>query len=296
MAGAILVLSTFATAAPIADETAARQRAAAVSTNQSRAGVVIHAVAGGWGEASTNDIETVLHSVASVLLEHFPGRHLDPIVVSHSDTDPFTLFERGPNNEYRVQLTVSGRYWAGYAYEFAHELSHILSNYEHRGYSSRITDNQWFEESLCEVASLYALKELSVVWALSPPYPEWAAHAPMFARYARHHLNESHRRLPQGVSLAAWFERNERDLAQTPYLRGKNELVANALLPLFDEDPRIWEAIGYLNSQVHGGNFRDYLQAWHASAPDEYKDVIRHIARLFGIEPSLQLSRASPGG
>lgn len=293
MISAVLALSTLAVAAPIEGELTPPPRTAAAPPKQSRPSLLIHAVAGGWGHARTKDIETVLYSVASVLLDHFPGRHLDPIVVSHSNTAPMTLFARGPNNEYRVHLSASDRYWARYAYEFAHELSHILTNYEHHAYSAGTTHNQWFEEALCEVASLYALRQLSVTWKLSPPYPHWAAYAPMFARFAQHHLNESHRRLPSELSLAAWFERYERDLARTPYLRAHNELVASVLLPLFEENPRNWEAVGYLNLHARGGNFRDYLHAWHASAPEKYKGVIKYIAALFGFERSDRASQAA---
>ena len=293
MTGAMLALSTLATAAPVEGEAAPPQPTAATSTKQRSARLVIHLVEGGWGDARTQDIETVLYSVASVLLEHFPARRLDPIVVSHTATRPKTLFKRGPNNEYRVHLSASDRFWARYAYEFAHELSHILTNYEHRAQARGKADNQWFDEAVCEVASLYALKQLSVVWESSPPYSHWAAYAPTFARYADYLLNESHRRLPRELSLAAWFERNEGDLTRTPYLRAHNELVANVLLPLFDENPRIWGAFGYLNLQAHGGKFRDYLQAWHASAPDQYKGVVRYIAALFGLERSIQASRGN---
>ncbi len=275
-----------------ADKPAAPQRAAAVSGNEQRARSAIRVIGGGWGDARNEDIETVLNSVASVLLDNFPGWRLDPIVVTHTDRPPVTLFKRGANNEYRVRLSVKDRYWARYAYEFAHELSHILTHYEHHAYPVGTTYNQWFEESLCEVASLFALRQLSAVWESSPPYRHWVAYAPNFERYAQHLLSERHRRLPPEVSLAAWFERNAADLTQTPYLRSHNEIVANVLLPLFEENPQIWEAIGYLNLEADSGNFRDYLRAWHANAPDDYKDIIEYITTLFGLAGKNQASRA----
>src|SRR4051794_31163851 len=55
-------------------------------------GVEIRVLDRGWGNARAADIESVLYSVAGILLEHFPGRRLDPIVVSHSPERPITLY------------------------------------------------------------------------------------------------------------------------------------------------------------------------------------------------------------
>ncbi|MBI2508988.1 MAG: hypothetical protein HYV99_03100 [Betaproteobacteria bacterium] len=248
-------------------------------------GLEIRVLAGAWGNVRTEDIETVLYSVAAVLLENFPGKRLNPILVFHSDTRPFILYEKGPNNEYRVYLTAKDGDWAQYAYEFAHELGHILAHYERHAYSGTTAHNQWFEEALCEVASLYVLRRLAFAWEVSPPYPHWAAYAPTFEKYAERFLSERHRRLPPATALATWFAQNEQELARNPYLRVHNEVVANLLLPLFEENPHLWVAIGSLNLASEGDSFRDYMQAWHANAPEECKDIIQYLMALFGIVP-----------
>ncbi|MBI4203932.1 MAG: hypothetical protein HY527_02790 [Betaproteobacteria bacterium] len=248
-------------------------------------GLEIRVLAGAWGNARAEDIETVLYSVAAVLLEHFPGKRLNPILVFHSDTRPFILYEKGPNNEYRVDLTAKDGDWAQYAYEFAHELSHILTHYERHAYPGTTAHNQWFEEALCEVASLYVLRRLAVAWQVSPPHPDWAAYAPAFEKYAERFLSEPHRRLPPATSLATWFAQNEQDLARNPYLRGQNEVVANILLPFFEENPRLWLAIGCLNQEPKGNSFRDYMQTWHDNALEDCKGMIKHIMALFGVLP-----------
>lgn len=255
----------------------------------------IQVVAGGWGNARTEEIKAVLDSIAAILLEHFPGRRLSPISVRHTDQHPATLYRRGPNDAYRVFLSAQDRRWARYAYEFAHELSHILSNYEHHVFSKMTTFNQWFEEALCETASIYALKRLAVAWEIAPPYPHWAAYAPAFERHAQRLLTEPRRRLPHDMSLAGWLERNEPELRSNPYLRGHNEIVANLLLPLFEENPQIWEAIGYLNPGAKSSSFREYLRSWHASAPEDYKDIIRYIMALFGFSADETMPLGDPG-
>ncbi len=271
---------------------AAAPQAAEYQYNK-RPGLEIRGLEGGWGDARAEDIETVLYSVAAVLLEHFPGRRLNPILVAHSDERPLTLFEKGPQGEYRIYLSASDQHWAHYAYEFAHELSHVLTNYEHYASSGTITPNQWFAEALCEAVSLYALKQLALAWDVSPPQPRWRTYAPELEQFAERFIREPHRRMPPDTLLATWFEQREQDLRRNPYLRPYNEVVANVLLPLFEENPEIWQAIGYLPAK--GASFRDYLHAWRANAPDECKDIITYVMALFGLlQDGRQTGTASP--
>lgn len=258
-------------------------------------GLEIRVLAGEWGDARAKDIETVLYSVAAVLLEHFPGKRLNPILVAPSDKRPLILYEKGPNSEYQVYLTAKDGDWAQHAYEFAHELSHILTRYERNAHSGVTASNQWFEEALCEVASLYVLRRLASAWEVSPPHPHWAAYAPTFEKYAERFLSEPHRRLPPATSLATWFAQNEQDLARNPYLRGHNEVVANILLPFFEENPRLWLAIGCLNQEPKGASFRDYMQTWHDNALEDCKGMIKRIMALFGVLPQPPRSYASSG-
>jgi hypothetical protein len=250
-----------------------------------RPGLEIRVVGSDWGTAQQQDIETVLYSVAAILLEHFPGKRLHPIVVTVAADRPITLFRRGPANEYLVRLSARDRHWARYAYEFAHELAHILTNYEHHAPGGALRPNQWFEEAVCEAASLYALKRLAFAWEVWPPHPHWAAYAPEFRHYVERFLGESHRQLPSDMPLSTWFRRNEQELQDKPYVRGHNEVVANILLPLFEENAEVWEAISYLNVEGRSGNLKAYLQAWHDNAPEQYRDVIRYIMGLFGLLP-----------
>lgn len=226
----------------------------------------------------------MLQSVAAILLEHFPGRRLYPIVVSHGADRPLTLYRKSRDETYQVRLSATDAQWTRYAYEFAHELSHILTNYDHQVDVQAARFNGWFEEALCEAASLYVLKRLAFEWEVRPPHPGWRAYAPRFQQYVERFLYESHRRLPPEVTLAIWFDQHEQALRGSPHLRNHNEVVANLLLPLFEENAEFWEAIGYLNVDRSGGDsFREYLQRWHDNAPEDYRDTIRYIMALFGV-------------
>ncbi|NML14985.1 tripartite tricarboxylate transporter substrate-binding protein [Azohydromonas caseinilytica] len=236
---------------------------------------------GGWGEANTRDIRDVLVAVARELQERIPGRPLAPIVVSHSTRAPLSLYERGPRGEYQVQLTVSGDRWAGYVYEFAHEFCHVLANYDRHPHFQAADAHQWFEEALCEVSSLYTLQRFAAEWEIAPPSPRLQAYAQELQASADRFLAEKHRQLPPGQTLAAWYAENARRLRGSAYDRNRNEVVATQLLPLFEENPELWEALGYLNLDAPGGSFEDYLRTWRDNAPPALRDSISYVMALF---------------
>jgi hypothetical protein len=243
---------------------------------------------GGWGNAPTTEIEALLQAVASELLPYFPGRELSPIVVSHSDETPIVLYEKGADDEYQMHLCATSTRWPQYAYEFAHELCHVLSNYERHVVPGMSRRHQWFEESLCEVASLYTLKRMTHTWLNAAPDPNWAGHGPSFGQFAQRFFAEPHRQLSPNARFPAWFEQHQRDLSRNPYLRQHNEVVANLMLPLFERHPQGWGALSYLNldPKASTSNFHDYLRRWHNTVPQEQKSLVREIMALFGVTDS----------
>jgi NitT/TauT family transport system substrate-binding protein len=236
---------------------------------------------GGWGNANTRDIRDVLVAVARELQERIPGRPLAPIVVSHSTRAPISLYERGPRGEYQIQLTARDDRWAGYVYEFAHEFCHVLGNYDRHPHFQAASAHQWFEEALCEVSSLYTLERFAAEWQFAPPSPRLQAYAQELQASADRFLAEKHRRLPPGQTLAAWYAENAQRLSSGAYDRDRNEVVATLLLPLFEENPELWEALGYLNLDAPGGSFKDYLHNWRDNAPPELRDSISYVMALF---------------
>lgn len=247
-------------------------------------GLLIRVADGGWGDAAPEEIETLLYAVAAELLTHFPGRRIDPVIVSHARRAPIVLYEKGPGGEYQVHLAAKDKRWAEFVYEFSHEICHIVANYEHHAPPHKV-GHQWFEEAMCETASLYTLRRFSATWGESPPRAEWAPYAPSLHRYAEQMVNEPHRRLPANTTLATWFRDNEPALRDNPELRDRNEVVANQLLPLLEQNPGDWEAIGFLNLDVpdEATSFRAYLQHWYRRAPWQHKQFIRRTLGMFQL-------------
>jgi hypothetical protein len=251
--------------------------------------VKIEVQGGDWDGASPDDIQLLLNAVATELLAHFPGRRLDPIVVSRSLQGPVVLFQKGSQNQSQVRLAAGGRRWGEYIYEFSHEMFHILANYQYRA-PPKVSQYQWFEEMLCETASLYMLKQFTARWEQAPPRTQWVSYAPSLQRFTQRALTEQHRRLPPNISFAQWFRDNGPALRASPYLRDKNELVASYFLPILEQH-QDWRAFAFLNpvASQPAVSFNDYLLGWQARTPATQRELVARSIRIF------QPERFAPG-
>jgi hypothetical protein len=230
-----------------------------------------------WGD-EPKSVHAILASGARELWVYFPKRSLKPILVEPLG-GPITLFDRGRQGEYRVRLDTGDNLWSQWTYQFAHEFGHILSNYDDVAHA-----NHWFEETICEVASLFVLQRLAETWSKDASPASWRKYAPELHKYAEARIAKA--RLPENTELPQWYEANARSLARTGYERDKNTLVAVQLLPLFDKAPEHWEAITWLAKakKGHGESFAEFLKAWQGHCPEKHRDFVAAIAQKFAID------------
>ena len=237
-----------------------------------------------WGNGHPKDIHEILKSVAEILFPLGGKKPYDPIWVGKSENGPIILYQRGKKGEYIINLNTQDRYWCQYAFQFSHEVGHILCNYR-EGNSS----NLWFEETLCEVASLYSLLRLEKKWEHNPPYPQWKDYGPEFTKYAQQRMIKYQNEIPD--NLERWLDDNTATLAAEPINRPRNVALAVRLLPLFDKFPEGWSACAFLNEKKSkkAKNFYSYMNEWYFSCPTKKKkEFVKKIANEFGFKLPLE--------
>jgi len=248
--------------------------------------LLIRVARGDWGDATEENIERVLRSAAEQLQQFCPCRR-NPIVVEHTEGPPRVLYRKGTKGETLVRLNVTGTYWAQFAYQFAHEFCHICCGYEKK--AGRSNPNQWFEESLCETASLFAIRRMADAWKTNPPYPNWRDFVKHLDSYAADLLANDKRKLPSQMTFAQWFTLNESKLRENNGCdRDRNGVIANnILLPLLEKNPESWEAVACLNAEpsCEPGGFAQYLAVWRRATTDNHRAFIQGIAETFGVQP-----------
>lgn len=227
--------------------------------------------------ASEADIKAVLDSATKELWKNFPdGHQIEPVVVTRGHDGPITLFQRNLRKEIVVRLDTSDTYWSQYAYQWSHELCHILC-----AYRDDAKDNKWFEESLCELASLYTLRAMAESWKTHPPYSNWKDYGKSLKSYAGD-IIAKHPDITTG-GLAGFYTKNKDTLRSSATRRDLNATVAIALLPLFEKNPSNWAAVPYLNATpaTAGMTLTQYLKKWHDDAPEKHRPFIRSLATHF---------------
>ncbi len=220
----------------------------------------ITVVNGNWGRVSLASILAVLESGYRMLTSAFGVRLDATIRVCRWRQDyPMVVYGRRP---YQIFLSTGDTYWSQYVFQFSHELCHVLTGFERY----REHRHKWFEESLCELASLFVLHRLAEDWKHQPPDAVYRAaeFAPNHRIYALNREQQHSARLEQ--DLPAWYAENCSELETNPYDRVRTGVVAAALRPRFLQEPSLWEACRRLNFWDPNGDevFCGYLDSWCA--------------------------------
>jgi hypothetical protein len=246
----------------------------------------IRVQAGGFGEVSAADITAVLQSAAGELFRYWPGTQLPSIDVYHRTDHPQTDSIRAAGNRIAIGLTARDNHWAQYSFQFAHEFCHVLANYSN---SSRPLvryprhANLWLEESLCETASLFALRAMGRSWQTNPPHPAWREYAVWLDSYAKERLALAKNRLPPRTQFSVWFRENQSVLRRSPTERSRNTIIAAQLLPIFEAEPRGWEALAFLNSPSTDpkSSLTQYLAQWRSRCPQGLRSFVTKVKAVF---------------
>jgi len=232
-------------------------------------------------QASAADIGAVCQSAAESLTDGWKQPIDVKVLVVKGKHGPFTAFRKNTRGESVVQLDTGGTLWSQYAYQFSHELCHVFCHG-----SDDYSGNLWFEETLCETASLYCLRRMSETWRTKAPYPNWKGYAPSLAGYARN-VVAKRTRYPELIKLGmpAFYQKHRARIEAEPCDRALNGAMSIVLLSLFERDPQQWEAIRWLNPSPSpkGETFQTYLKKWHAAAPEKHRAFIAEIADMYGV-------------
>jgi hypothetical protein len=220
-----------------------------------------------------------LSSAGRELWRFFPDYEIEPFVVGRGEKSPIVFHNRNARGEIVMKLTTKNTFWSQYAYQFGHEFCHILCGFDRDG-----SKNEWFEETLCETASLFVMRAMAKTWKNDAPYPNWVDYRHSLQDYADDVI-EKRIAIPKG-GLAAFYRENEAKLNESTTDRELNGAVANVLVGWFEENPENWESVRWINSSpaVAGETFGEYLGKWHAAVPERRKAFVERIAKAFEIE------------
>ena len=176
-------------------------------------------------------------------------------------------------------LDSGDRNWSQVAYQFSHELGHVLC-----GDLSLELPQRWFEEAFCESVSLWTMERMGVSWKTDPPYGNWKSYAPKLTDY----VCEVRKRVASPESLSEWFEAHREHLDQEPCDRNMNLVLAKRLADEANEDPALYQSFYYLRRGGHDtpvDSMEWLLANWIEHCPEELRFAPRAVAEMLKVTP-----------
>jgi hypothetical protein len=186
-----------------------------------------------------------------------------------------------------IIVDIGERAWSQLAYQFGHELGHILAN-SWQPHAKPKPPCQWLEEAMAEAFSLRGLGHLSESWKKNPPFPDDNAFGNAIAEY-RQNVIQNYTKLAAEQGLinnpAAWFAKQRSEI-EAAGLIPFGQAASLTILAEYENAPDCVEALGALNRWPGrtGVPIEDYLGQWEASCtelqaraslPNRLREILR---------------------
>jgi hypothetical protein len=187
-------------------------------------------------------------------------------VDDHSSGPPaIWLHDDAPKTAWII-VDIGARAWSQLAYQFGHELGHVLCN-SWGPLAKPRPPSQWLEEALAEAFSIRGLGLLAASWEQTPPFPGDAPFGASIRQY-RGNLIERYKgpATPEG-GISMWFCRNRNALEHDQSTREAEGPAVLGILAELEGDTACVEDLGAVNrwSARSGVPLEEYLALWEAS-------------------------------
>jgi hypothetical protein len=230
-------------------------------------------VVGDWGGSLPGSALTVVTRMRAsslvgvrLLSDRQPGRLR---VDSHTSGPPAVWLHDDGTSIAWVIVDIGPRDWSKLAYQFGHELGHVLANSWGPDAKPR-NPCQWLEEALVESFSIRGLRLLADSWERDPPFPGDAAFGGAIRTYREHAL-AGYRAFASEVGadrgLAAWFRAYRLEMEIDGGVTGPGRAAVPALVAELEVATDRVEDLGALNRWPGRSAvaMEEYLRAWRQS-------------------------------
>ncbi len=232
-------------------------------------------IRGDWNGSATADVAVVVNAMRNACLTGvalLSERQPETLrVEDRSGSNPSVWLHMELPTTAWVTVVVGERDWCNLAYQFGHELGHVLCNSWELEARPR-NPCQWVEEAMVEAFSLWGLGRMADEWERAPPFPGDSGYAVSIRAY-RESIVAGYRMAAQdqgiAVGLGAWFKTHEAFLARD----GGIDAAKGAVFPMLDlleSDADAIADLGALNRwpERSGVPLPHYLNRWQSSCAE----------------------------
>lgn len=230
-------------------------------------------LAGDWGHMLPHAADQVLERMRHACLDGVrlvSDRQPTRLRVDeHTSGSPAVWLHPDGSTTAWVIVDIGERAWSQLAYQFGHELGHVLAN-SWQPHARPAAPCQWLEEAIVEAFSLRGLSRLAQSWTQNPPFANDNAYGEAIAEY-RENIIQNYARLAaeQGTidDFGKWFEVHRAEIEAAGGLHAFARAASLVILAEYERVPNCVEAVGALNRWPgrSGIPIAEYLHEWEAS-------------------------------
>ena len=173
-------------------------------------------------------------------------------------------------NGYLIFLSSKEDEWWRWVYQFSHEYCHSLIN---GASSDDISGLIWFEETMCDLSSIYQLRNLIVLCDKSAN-PLLRAHKIVANQCLAANFGK-----PQYNCQEYLLSVADR-LAESEFHREIYSNLSATMFPLFVENPHLWKIILHFGDMRQWNCLKDLFIHLHQTADDSYSDSLKQLENL----------------
>lgn len=205
-----------------------------------------------------------------------------------NDVPEFTLINDSTSDDIRTDRNIQTIYisctfnrLSQLAYQFCHEFCHHLIPRD------VIQSLRWFEESICELASLFFMRMLAPYWKTHSLLndPEYAEKISSYVDSVTATNNFQPFTLSDLSNPDSLISRKFSE-ADGEYHRLHNRFIAINLLPIFETHDGLWQAVPYLCDVKDEKTLLTQLHTWKTLSPEISHNGIDKIIKLFTPDSS----------
>ena len=225
-------------------------------------------LAGDWGgspQPAVLRVVTRMREVCLAGLNLVSDRQPERLRIDHrAGAQPSVWLHAEPPRTAWIIVSIGGRDWSKLAYQFGHELGHVLCNSWREDARPRMPC-QWLEEAMVEAFSIRGLSLLAKSWEHNPPFAGDAAFGQAIRDYRqRTILNYAP---VAGSEIGPWFRANRHKLEHINGLGVAEGPAILAIEGLLEADRATIADLGALNRWPGRSSvpLEKYLDLWATS-------------------------------
>ena len=173
-----------------------------------------------------------------------------------------------------IFLATKDNLWCQWVYQFSHEYCHHLID---GSLSGEWSDLLWFEETLCELSSLYNLNKMISYCANNG----LQRYVPSVKSYLENLLTKNNDKYKLSAG-GGWYKQYEASLKKEEYKRDLYNAIAVLMYPLFIDTPNLWKLILNIGDIRSWTSLDELFNHLETNADESYSESLSKMRKIFG--------------